>query len=259
MTYNASDMSLSEAERESLREPQRIAREAYTSLISRVSVVILPERSARSVGSGVLLSTRRGTPFVLTARHLFEAVDSCGSLAIGNKSIFLPGAGSRVFLGPLRPEPRDDAHQYIDVAAVSLVSGARDSVRGLAGATLGPDSATDETDVVVIAGFPSFLSRFTSQSRSLEVARLVYITGVDGRDRFGRLQVEWHEAKAVWDNPNIPYYCIRDGSTFSTRTPSWNQWRGALASPRPTRQIGSLVPCIALPTDRCASCSSGED
>ena len=122
-------------------------------------------------------------------------------------------------MGPLRPGLRDDEHEYIDVAAVSLVSRARERTRGLAGAALAADSATDENDVVVIAGFPSFLSRFIGENRSLEIARLVYITGVDGRDRFGRLRVEWHEAKAVWDTPKIPYCPIQDGSTFELGRP----------------------------------------
>jgi hypothetical protein len=219
MTNSTAGVSLTEIERESLRAPQQMARQAYTALISRVSVVVLPNRSACSVGSGVLLSTHSGTPFVLTARHLFEAVEGCGSLAIGNESIFLREAGDRVFSGALRPGPHDDEHKFVDVAAVSLVSEARERTRCLAGATLALESTTDENDVVVIAGFPSFLSRFTGHKRSLEVARLVYITGVDGRDRFGRLQVEWHEAKAVWDNPNLPYYPIEDGSTFELGRP----------------------------------------
>jgi hypothetical protein len=217
--------TLTDAERATFSDTQRSAREAYTSLISRVSVMVFPRGlEDGTAGSGLLLITPSGTPFLLTARHLFEHMEDAPELALANESLAYSGAGGRVFLGPARPGPacpRDDG-AFVDVAAVSLAPAIHAPLSGLAGATIAEESGAGEDDVVVIEGFPSFLTKGTRprpDSVRFDVARIVYITGIEGRDACGRLRVLWHQAETLWDVPKIPHYPVPEREVFDLDGP----------------------------------------
>jgi hypothetical protein len=84
-------------------------------------------------------------------------------------------------------------------------------------------SATKENDIPIIAGFPSFLSRATLREEQkvidMDVASLSYITSIEGTDEFHRLKVEWHEARAIWDMPEMPHFKVEYGTTFELGAP----------------------------------------
>jgi hypothetical protein len=84
-------------------------------------------------------------------------------------------------------------------------------------------SATKENDIPIIAGFPSFLSRATLHEEQkvidMDVAWISYITGIEGVDEFQRLKVGWHEARAIWDVPEIPHFKVEHAATFELGAP----------------------------------------
>jgi hypothetical protein len=205
---------------------QKAARGAYSALIGRVSVLVFPEGPRGSSGTGLLLATGQGTPFLLTARHLLEGGELLSTLAVAGPSVGptpLRGICERIFLGPLRPGQHDHEHEYVDVAAASLSRHGRERLAAPAGVAIAETSATMKTDVVVIAGFPSFLSRAAVHSErkliDMHVASIMYVTGIEGIDEFRRLQVEWHQARAVWDIPDMPHFKVEHGTTFELGAP----------------------------------------
>jgi hypothetical protein len=220
---NHESESLTPLEVESLSDHQKSARQAYSALIARVSVFVLAEgpRPDAETGSGLLLSTRKGVPFLLSARHVFEHVRDPAGMTIANPSVVLESPCERIFLAPLRKGARDDLHQHVDVAVVALRADARAKLAGIAGATIAADSEEAEGDVVVLAGFPSFLSTAAIVGRRIDyhLASIAYITGIQGRDGFERLCVEWHEARNIWENPEIPHYKVPRGQTFELGHP----------------------------------------
>ncbi len=214
---------LTKTEQTSLRELHESLLAAYTAQISSVTVWALPKGlRENSPGTGLLLKTRLGTPFLLTARHLFEKTgQDCPDLALWNESVCVRQAGTRVIFGPRRPGASDSDHAEVDVAAVALSHAGRDGVCNLAGASLASDSATQETDKIVISGFPSFLTdaRPTVEGYDVAVARIIYITGISGTDEFGRLQVEWDDAQGIPPVAKIPGYPVNDGAVFQLGHP----------------------------------------
>lgn len=207
--------SLTEAERESLREPQCSARKACANLITDLTVMVFPEGFGPgcSSGSGLLLTTNKKTPFLLTAQHLFDNQGRQTAVSLINESHILDDVVNRVFSGPRRKEKHDGDHEYVDVAAVSLVPTVRDRIREIVRATIATDSETHEDDNVVIAGFPSFLiqgERPTERRLDLHYAPFFHFTGIEGHDSIGRLRVGWNKARVIWEIPEIPHFRIPD-------------------------------------------------
>jgi hypothetical protein len=174
----------------------------------------------------MLLATGNKTPFILTARHLLEEVESPSALAVAGPSVgptSLSGICERVFLGPIRKDHHDEVHAYIDVAIASLNRRGRERLAAPAGFMVAESSATKENDILIIAGFPSFLSRATLHEEQkvidMDVASISYITSIEGIDEFHRLKVEWHEARAIWDMPEMPHFKVEYGTTFELGAP----------------------------------------
>lgn len=212
-----------------LDESQEYACKAYACLIGRVSVMVCPDgldANKCEAGSGILCLTKAGTPYVLTARHLFRDEGEYPSLAIMNEFIDIRNAGDRVFLGQKRQGgEHDEEHEYIDVAIVTLADHAKSTIiqENIAGANIALDSETKDTDVVVIAGHPSFIRNkiiMQNNQQAIEGGGLQYITGVNHRDSLGRLEIAWDEAIIYNDPPQIPHFPIEEGVVFKQGHPA---------------------------------------
>lgn len=85
---------LTPEEVKSLAPAQKAARGAYGALIGRVSVLLFPKGPSPEArpGSGLLLATGQGTPFLLTARHLLEETKSLSALAVPDRCRRAEGA-----------------------------------------------------------------------------------------------------------------------------------------------------------------------
>ncbi len=53
-------------------EKQEFARKACSEFCVRTAVLLVPRNDLSGVGSGILLRTDQGVPFLLTARHVVE-------------------------------------------------------------------------------------------------------------------------------------------------------------------------------------------
>ena len=225
-------------------ESQRSARDAYMALIGRVLVFLLPKGPSPDArpGSAIILSTSKGVPFLLSARHMFEDRGDCSAMSIGNGHVALGDVCDRVFLGPSREGPSDYDHQHVDVAAVALRPEARAKLADIVGTTVATSSDPADNDWVVVSGFPSFLTRTQVGATQIDyhVASISYVTSVQGRDDFGRLRVDWDKAKNVWASPDIPHFKVPDG-VFELGRPHGISGGGLwqVRSPRETADVWS--------------------
>jgi hypothetical protein len=211
-----------DAERALLDEPeQRTMRDAYMALIERTTLQVLPDGLTGEAGTGIAAKTRQGTPFVITVRHLFERRgEACPGLVLGNEKMdTVWDAGLRAIPGPPRLGFAGTKNESVDVAAVMLNRRGRFALRDIAGVMLGDDSSTDQTDVLAISGFPTYLGQPASPSdRLLHSKRVIYITRVNGRDQFKRLEVQWDEARVFPESASIPH-SGEHGNTFNLGPP----------------------------------------
>ena len=79
---------------------------------------------------------------------------------------------------------------------------------------------TTSTDVVVMVGFPSYLRFPSALHRNLTwVSTITHFTGVTGRDRFGRLEVDWDEAIPHEGHPTYPHIDVQAGQVMKLQMP----------------------------------------
>jgi hypothetical protein len=203
---------------------QEFARQSCFAFLRRVTVLVFPHGSPSDSGTGILLRATDGTPCLLTARHLVEDVQNL-RIAINGESIgTIENAGEQVFLGPERPESfvRQNEHS-VDVALVTLRKHASDQVATIVGDTaIAETSEVQPDDVVVISGFPTYLSQAKRGPGAvqIEAGSIAYVTGVLGRDDHGRLKVEWSDATMISGGTAPPHIQRPHGEIFKLGHPS---------------------------------------
>lgn len=258
----------SEEVRESFSDRQRHGREACAALIGRCTVFVVPgepkSHQEFQPGTGVLLATPRGTPYLLTAAHVVE--DASGQpvkrLAISSDLLDPLRIDAAVLLGPMRPDCHSANHARVDVAAVSLVA-VRSQVAPLLGAAVDADPAVGPDDLMVLSGFPAGLCRYNPVGPRLldvDLVRALYMTRIEeGRDPFGRFRLRWDEAQAVWGVPKTSHLTFETGDRFELGRPhgisGGGLWR--IRSPQSPTELWS-------PSSHCqvvgvASAVSGKD
>src|ERR1017187_2614109 len=219
---------LTPEEAATLSDGQTWAREAYSTFIHRSTVLLLPlgEQSLDDTGTGLLLLTAHGTPFVLTARHIVEEFGDCATAAIMSPNlgdVRVSRIGERVFLGPTRLGSPDDEHVNVDVAAIALARVARERLAGTPGASVAADSTQGEADLIAIAGFPARYTKVdivhAQRTVYVGVTPFLYVTGINGRDQYGRLEVEWDKGMSVWGLPDDSRFDVRPDRTFQVCSP----------------------------------------
>jgi hypothetical protein len=187
------------------------------ALIERVTLRIWPDGPSAQAGTAIALRTRSGTPYVLTAGHLFQGQsENCPNLALANKAAVVENAGVRAIVCPTRPDFSEAKNASVDVAAVILSEGGRSALLGIAGAAIADDSVTGETDLAAACGFPDFLLEQSEGSVCLRP--IIYVSRITGRDRYQRLQLLWGEARTFPESARVPHYGD-DGSEFLLRCP----------------------------------------
>lgn len=196
---------------------QRSIRDACTALTDRTTLWAWPNGRTVPPGTAVASKTANGTPYVLTAHHLFdECGDECPNLVLGNQNVVVEHAGMRAIAGPPRAGFFGTEHDHIDIAAVILSEAGRVALRDIAGLTLGEDSDIQETDVVGIAGFPDFLLEPPDGSHI--VRGIFYASIVAGRDQFNRIRMNWSEANVFPESPRVDNFGA-NGATFHLDCP----------------------------------------
>jgi hypothetical protein len=220
--------ALTVEEAATLSDGQAWAREAYTSFIHRTTALLFPlgERSLDQAGTGLILATTHGTPFLLTARHLVEKSRDCAVAAVMAPVLGhlpLKNVGEATFLGPRRRGSPDSEHEHIDVAAIALTRAAREMLAGAPGASIATDSTGDETSLIAVAGFPSGYTKVdvvhAQRTIYVGVTPLLYVTGINGRDQYGRLEVEWDKGTSIWGLPDDLRFDVSPDRTFPLCTP----------------------------------------
>ncbi|MGO9828527.1 MAG: hypothetical protein ACLPJH_00175 [Myxococcaceae bacterium] len=202
-------------------ELQQFARRAYKDFAAQVTVLLAPGNDPKNdIGTGILFRTVGGRPFLLSARHVLVREGGWKPLrmmvpGLGSTELF--DVGEESFKGPYR-EGED-----VDVAVVTLRDEFHARLFPLA-ATLdavAEDDVTQPTDVVFLAGFPTYLAfPSATDSRKYLVSTLTYITGVKGRDRLGRLEVEWSAATPDPDTPPYPHLDVQPGVQMKLGSPN---------------------------------------
>jgi hypothetical protein len=200
-------------------EREQFARQACKDFVARTTVLVAPGHDLTVVGSGVLLRTERGRPFLLTARHLLERAGGWRPLRLavpGLGGADLGDVGESAFMGPARdPDP-------VDVAVVTFRETYEARLRPLTAGidAVGEDDLTDASDVVFLVGFPNYLGfRSEADPRVHLVSTLTYFTGVKGRDRHGRLEVAWGQAIPDADAPTYPHLKVQAGHSMQLGSP----------------------------------------
>jgi len=219
---------LTPEEAATLSDGQTWAREAYSTFIHQSTALLLPrgEQSLDEAGTGLLLLTANGTPFVLTARHLVEELGDGATAAIMSPNlgdVRISTIGEHVFLGPTRRGNPDDEHVNVDVAAIALSRATRERLAGIPGASVAADSTQGEADLIAIAGFPGRYTKVdvvhAQRTVYVGVTPLLYVTGINGRDQHGRLEVEWERGTSIWGLPEDSRFEVGPDRTFQLCSP----------------------------------------
>jgi len=122
----------------------------------------------------------------VTARHVIEDARGWQPLAVmapgfGVGSFDQSDVGAEAYFAPHREE------KDLDVAVVTLRPALYERFRDIAAGieSIPEDDRIEESDVVSLAGFPTFLGfRPKTMPRTYLAATLTHLTGVKGRDRF---------------------------------------------------------------------------
>jgi hypothetical protein len=170
------------------------------------------------VGSAVLLRTKKGEPFLLTARHTLlddlPPPDGWKPLTVlvptlGPEGADIRDAGTSLHLFP----PLPFADRIVDVAVVRLDPWLHDALRPLAASIdqVAVEDAVSDTDVVFTVGFPNALAfEDPTLPKRYMVSTVTLVTGIKGHDKHGRLEVEWGEAVVGEGNRAYPKGVGRD-------------------------------------------------
>lgn len=213
---------------------QRLAEKARNEFAAQTCVcVIAADDPGGHVGSGVILKTAQGTPFLLTARHLLEdelppdgwrpmrvlapgvSADGGELLDAGCTAHFFPGV-------------HDDGSP-VDVAVVTLRKELHGVLAPIAASVQVVEPADDvlPTDVVFVVGMPNYFAfKDPDAANRYMLSSITYVTGVTGRDKKGRLEIEWGEATVGLENKQFPQLASRPelaelspGATIRLRHP----------------------------------------
>lgn len=211
------------------------AREACEALLGRASVMVFPlgMGDGKPNGSGVVLATPSGTPYLLSASHVFEN-ESCSSLIVANQHVECRNAGVRLFKAPCRPGAT--ARRPIDVAAVALSAAACAALTPMLGAQLGSNSQTTDDSVIIVSGFPSYLCRSVADGQGtvfVDPGKLTYTTGITGRDDLQRIELEWGPAVLNPGAEQIPHRPVPEKGEFQLGSPEGISGGGVWRTRRP--------------------------
>src|SRR6266478_5780726 len=138
-------------------EKQEFARKACSEFCVRTAVLLVPRNDLSGVGSGILLRTDQGVPFLLTARHV---VEDAGWRPL---KLLVPGLGGDELADvgtDSRLAPGRTAEKPVDVAVVTLRPHLHDRLRPLAAGieAIATDDGAEPDDVVILCAFATFLS-----------------------------------------------------------------------------------------------------
>jgi hypothetical protein len=202
-------------------DKQKFARKACNDFCSRTTILVIPGGKLTTVGSAVLMQTARGVPFLITAKHLVEDADwKPLRMFVPALDLDAPDVGEEAILAPL-PVGRD-AGKPVDVAVVTLRHDLHARLRPLAAGidAVASDDHTEPEDVVILAGFPTFLSfQAPADARKYLFSSMTHLTGVTGKDEHGRLMIEWTEAVPHEDAPAYPHLDVKPGETMQLGSP----------------------------------------
>ncbi len=118
--------------------------------------------------------------------------------------------------------PGRTSEKPVDVAVVTLRTNLHSRLRPLAAGieAIASNDETDADDVVILAGFPTFLSfPSASDARMHLFATITYITGVSGKDEYGRLKVQWNSAIPYEGGPRLPHLDVQPGKVMQLGSP----------------------------------------
>jgi len=141
-------------------------------------------------------------------------------LLVPSLDLDVADAGVHALIAPVTA-PR--AEKPVDVAAVTLRADLHETLRSLAAGmeAVAADDDTRPDDVVILAGFPAFLSfRSPADARMQLFSTITHITGVTGKDEHGRLKVEWNDAIPHEDAPPFPHLDVQPGKTMRLGSPA---------------------------------------
>lgn len=205
-------------------DTQSFAKAAYTETISRVTYLVLPTglHANASPATGLVLRTPAGAPFLLTARHVFEEDPSCNDLVLAGNGRPIERAGVKCLLGPKRLQATSESNQFVDVAAVVLTPAAHKTLGFGKGCSVATETSVDEErDVLVLAGYPMFVTDYRLNDSELEgrISRFLYTTGIEGVDGNGRFRVYWRDAVAGPDAPALPQFSFPTNDVFTLGHP----------------------------------------
>jgi hypothetical protein len=204
---------------------QQAARDAIASFVQRPAVFLVPGSKIDApvqVGSGIAIRTAAGRITVLTAWHVAEAtIDTPHRLGYFGCDRGINDAVRGVVPGPAR-DRGSVCEEQIDVGLVLLSSEAERILSNLAITfdQIGDDAEVAATDVVIMAGYPFYLS-FVPSSEPLSrfFAHICYTTGVEGIDIRGRLRIRWDEAITRSCDPTPPHLDVVPGKVFKLGHP----------------------------------------
>lgn len=190
---------------------QQLAERAKNEFAKQTCVCIVAANDLNGhVGSGVLLKTAQGTPFLLTARHLLE--DDLQQphgwrpllvVAPGVSGQEIPDAGASAHFFP---GTHDDGRP-VDVAIVTLRSELHELFAPIAASieVVEPSDNVAPTDLVFLVGMPNYFAFENPEvSKQYMISTITYVTGITGHDKKGRLEVEWSTAEVAVENKPFP-------------------------------------------------------
>lgn len=196
-------------------ETVKAVMDAWNAMVLRTAVLLVPSGDpVAAMGSGVLLQSEKGTPFVITARHNFEDEERATNWWRPT-SATLPALDSRPMLDAAEdvrfgPEAsgRDEP---IDVAVVRLRETLHSIHRPLAApvAVVAYDDEIGPRQLTVSADFPRSFGYFHDRMHYLQPP-MTLMTEPRGHDSKGRLQFDWSEGLVTEESP-LPHPNFRAG------------------------------------------------
>lgn len=200
------------------------ARTAIGEFVQRPAVFLVPGASTdapTAVASGVALLTPGDIVTVLTAWHVAkDAQNTPHRLGYRGCDPGLNDVVRGIIPGPAR-ERRPEVtgcEEGVDVALVLVSDDAQRVLRSMA-ITIeniaSDDDVDDNKDVVVLSGYPFYLSgALDSSPKSRGYSHIHHITGVRHRDDCGRLHLSWDDAVVRPGDEVPPHVDVKPGEVF---------------------------------------------
>jgi hypothetical protein len=195
---------------ESEKGKQRAAQQAFRRFASDVSGFLV---YGGSVGSSVVFKSNSGEPVLLTARHVAEDLTTEAVFGCSNGRDAQKVSTGEIVFGPERPVAlrADGREPLIDVAAIRLSTALANVLptTWCSADQLAEDLTVESTDVVLLCGYPAFLAvRVPGPQMAFGLNGIGYTTGVNGFDKYGRLEATWGEALVDTDSPPHPTFAF---------------------------------------------------